>query len=207
MPCIHKAVIGCALTALPGCCSCSDQRPYAEAYPIYIDGHGMKMQGKRWARYCWKCRDYWKQNDAEELQLQRDAANRRDTQAPTWSFPAAMPPSTPVSGRLRGGAGSGTATTTPTGRDQPLTIRPRVYSSTVRNQIERHRREHSTRTASPPLRRASPEVMNEQHWDHVVRKTTSSESSRRILWHQRRNRSRRLPIPNNKHVWTCMGPL
>ena len=164
MPCIHKAVIGCALTALPGCCSCSDQRPYAEAYPIYIDGQGMKMQGKRWARYCWKCRDYWKQNDAEELQLQlqSDAANRRDAQAPTWSFPAAMPPSTPISGRLRGGMASGAGLATSTGWNQSLATRSRAQDSTVRNQIERHRREHSARTASPPLRRVSPEVVTER---------------------------------------------
>ncbi|KIW20543.1 hypothetical protein PV08_01118 [Exophiala spinifera] len=57
--CEHKEHIGCALTALPRCCSCVDKRPLATAYPIYIDGKGMKLQGKRWQRYCWKCRDYW----------------------------------------------------------------------------------------------------------------------------------------------------
>ncbi|KIW51661.1 hypothetical protein PV05_10360 [Exophiala xenobiotica] len=57
--CRHKQRIGCALTALPGCCSCADKRPLATAYPVYIDGQGMKLQGKRWQRYCWKCRDYW----------------------------------------------------------------------------------------------------------------------------------------------------
>jgi len=57
--CGHKQRIGCALTALPGCCSCADKRPLATAYPVYIDGQGMKLQGKRWQRYCWKCRDYW----------------------------------------------------------------------------------------------------------------------------------------------------
>ncbi|KAI1622954.1 hypothetical protein EDD37DRAFT_450051 [Exophiala viscosa] len=57
--CEHKRTIGCALTALPGCCACADKRPLATAYPVYIDGQGMKLQGKRWARYCWKCRDYW----------------------------------------------------------------------------------------------------------------------------------------------------
>lgn len=54
--CEHKEQIGCALTALPRCCSCVDKRPLATAYPIYIDGKGMKLQGKRWQRYCWKCR-------------------------------------------------------------------------------------------------------------------------------------------------------
>ncbi|KIX96830.1 uncharacterized protein Z520_07550 [Fonsecaea multimorphosa CBS 102226] len=33
--------------------------PQATAYPLYIDGQGMRLQGKRWQRYCWKCRDYW----------------------------------------------------------------------------------------------------------------------------------------------------
>lgn len=54
--CEHKEQIGCALTALPRCCSCADKRPVATAYPIYVDGKGMKLQGKRWQRYCWKCR-------------------------------------------------------------------------------------------------------------------------------------------------------
>jgi hypothetical protein len=54
--CVHKQRIGCALTALPRCCSCADKRPLATAYPVYIDGQGMKLQGKRWQRYCWKCR-------------------------------------------------------------------------------------------------------------------------------------------------------
>jgi hypothetical protein len=54
--CEHKAHIGCALTAVSGCCFCSDKRPEATAYPTYIDGKGMRMIGKRWQRYCWKCR-------------------------------------------------------------------------------------------------------------------------------------------------------
>ncbi|KAJ4514458.1 hypothetical protein HRR86_007865 [Exophiala dermatitidis] len=57
--CEHKPIIGCALTALPGCCACADKRPMATAYPVYIDGQGMRLQGKCWQRYCWKCRDYW----------------------------------------------------------------------------------------------------------------------------------------------------
>ncbi|KEF60543.1 uncharacterized protein A1O9_02104 [Exophiala aquamarina CBS 119918] len=57
--CYHKPVIGCALVALAGCCACADKRPIAASYPVYIDGQGMRMQGKRWSRYCWKCRDYW----------------------------------------------------------------------------------------------------------------------------------------------------
>jgi len=54
--CYHKPVIGCALVALAGCCACADKRPIAASYPVYIDGQGMRMQGKRWSRYCWKCR-------------------------------------------------------------------------------------------------------------------------------------------------------
>ncbi|KIW97325.1 uncharacterized protein Z519_02717 [Cladophialophora bantiana CBS 173.52] len=57
--CEHKPTIGCALTAVPGCCACADKRPLATAYPLYIDGQGMRLQGRRWQRYCWKCRDYW----------------------------------------------------------------------------------------------------------------------------------------------------
>lgn len=55
-PCEHKPLIDCALTALPGCCACADKRPIAIAYPVYIDGLGMRLQGKRWQCYCWKCR-------------------------------------------------------------------------------------------------------------------------------------------------------
>lgn len=54
-PCEHKAQTGCMLAALPCCCSCADKRPHATAYPVYIDGQGMKMQGKRWQRYCRRC--------------------------------------------------------------------------------------------------------------------------------------------------------
>jgi len=43
------------LTALPCCCSCADKRPQATAYPVYIDGQGMRMKGRRWQRYCRKC--------------------------------------------------------------------------------------------------------------------------------------------------------
>jgi hypothetical protein len=28
----------------------------ASYYPTYIDGLGMRVVGKRWQRYCWKCR-------------------------------------------------------------------------------------------------------------------------------------------------------
>ncbi|OAL20778.1 hypothetical protein AYO20_11485 [Fonsecaea nubica] len=67
--CEHKPVIGCALTAVPGCCACADKRPLATAYPLYIDGQGMRLQGKRWQRYCWKCRDYWDLHTQSEIHL------------------------------------------------------------------------------------------------------------------------------------------
>lgn len=51
----HKLLTGCMLSALPCCCSCADRRPEATAYPVYIDGKGIRMQGKRWQRYCRKC--------------------------------------------------------------------------------------------------------------------------------------------------------
>lgn len=58
-PCLHKVLTGCMLTALPCCCSCADQRPHATAYPIYIDGQGMRLKGRRWQRYCRRCCDFW----------------------------------------------------------------------------------------------------------------------------------------------------
>lgn len=54
-PCDHKAELGCMLSALPCCCSCADRRPAAAAYPTYVDGKGMRMQGRRWQRYCRRC--------------------------------------------------------------------------------------------------------------------------------------------------------
>lgn len=90
MACGHKASIGCALTALPTCCSCSDRRPLAAAYPVYIDGQGMKMQGNRWSRYCWRCRDHWDREEAEELLRQRYSAHRSINQD-QWEFPAPQP--------------------------------------------------------------------------------------------------------------------
>lgn len=58
-PCPHKASTGCSLLATRACCACNDRRPFAPAYPVYIDGEGIKYQGTRWERYCWKCKDYW----------------------------------------------------------------------------------------------------------------------------------------------------
>lgn len=54
--CPHKASTGCCLTTARECCACTDQRPFAPAYPVYIDGEGIKYQGTRWERYCWKCK-------------------------------------------------------------------------------------------------------------------------------------------------------
>lgn len=54
-PLEHRAVTGCMMTVLPCCCSCADKRPQAAAYPVYVDGKGIRMQGKRWQRYCRKC--------------------------------------------------------------------------------------------------------------------------------------------------------
>lgn len=84
--CVHKSAIGCALTALPGCCHCSDSRPHADAYPIYVDGEGMKMRGKRWSRYCWKCRDHWNQFASTSVS-RGESSNRPLVLDPTWAFP------------------------------------------------------------------------------------------------------------------------
>jgi hypothetical protein len=54
--CSHKGSIGCILSTAPNCCACSDQRPNAPAYPVYVDGEGIRYQGTRWGMYCWKCR-------------------------------------------------------------------------------------------------------------------------------------------------------
>jgi hypothetical protein len=84
--CVHKSQIGCALTAAPGCCSCSDTRPYAPAYPIYIDGQGLKMQGKRWSRYCWRCKDHWNSLD-HQMSPHDNTHSSPLSQEPTWAFP------------------------------------------------------------------------------------------------------------------------
>lgn len=65
-PCEHKADRGCMMTAVPCCCSCADKRPHATAYPMYVDGTGMVMKGRRWQRYCRKC--YGKNHDFHCLQ-------------------------------------------------------------------------------------------------------------------------------------------
>ena len=45
------------------------------------------MQGKRWSRYCWKCRDYWDlENELDLIRAER-TGNRSTIQSPTWSFP------------------------------------------------------------------------------------------------------------------------
>jgi Zinc finger, C3HC4 type (RING finger) len=75
--CSHKPHIGCALTALPVCCSCADQRPVSrDGYPDYVDGVGMTMTSKRWTKYCTRCRDYWHREQSSEL-IHQDP----------WSFP------------------------------------------------------------------------------------------------------------------------
>ncbi len=79
--CEHKHGIGCALTVLPVCCSCADRRPQStEGYPDYIDGIGMTLSGRRWTKYCSRCREYW------------GTEPRRDNVAPareqpSWEFP------------------------------------------------------------------------------------------------------------------------
>src|SRR2546423_2779339 len=54
--CPHKGNIGCVLSTSPNCCACSDHRPNAPAYPVYVDGEGIRYQGTRWGLYCWKCK-------------------------------------------------------------------------------------------------------------------------------------------------------
>jgi hypothetical protein len=54
--CSHKSTIDCILSTTPNCCACDDKRPNAPAYPVYVDGEGIRYQGTRWGMYCWKCR-------------------------------------------------------------------------------------------------------------------------------------------------------
>jgi hypothetical protein len=54
--CCHRVNTGCVLSATNACCACMDQRPNAPAYPVYIDGEGIRYQGTRWGSYCWRCR-------------------------------------------------------------------------------------------------------------------------------------------------------
>lgn len=132
MACRHKSNIGCALTALPTCCSCADQRPLAAAYPVYVDGEGMKMQGKRWSRYCWKCRDYWDLEYGLDLIWAEQTGNRSTIQNPTRSFP------TPRPAAVR--------------RDRQIRMSPldlRGGESTLQTRNHRRRGDPSTRTARP----------------------------------------------------------
>ncbi|KZT51437.1 hypothetical protein CALCODRAFT_503500 [Calocera cornea HHB12733] len=41
--------------SMPRCCSCSDSRPMADRYHVYIDGTGWVEQGRRDAHYCSGC--------------------------------------------------------------------------------------------------------------------------------------------------------
>lgn len=90
--CDHKQEIGCELTAVPICCGCADQRPLSSAYLTYVDGSGMRMEGTRWQKYCWRCRDHWRSQELAEQRLMRSSLNEQ-----TWSFPSAAPTSTTLS--------------------------------------------------------------------------------------------------------------
>lgn len=55
--CDHWISRDCALTSNPKrCCACSDKRPEAPSYSMYVDGIGWIMGAKRWAQYCPGCR-------------------------------------------------------------------------------------------------------------------------------------------------------
>lgn len=82
MACEHKEIIGCELTAVSVCCGCADIRALSQAYPTYVDGSGMRMEGTRWQKYCWRCRDHWR---AEE---QLESSMRISPNDQTWSFPS-----------------------------------------------------------------------------------------------------------------------
>ncbi|ETS78326.1 hypothetical protein PFICI_10388 [Pestalotiopsis fici W106-1] len=57
--CDHWASKNCALTSTPKrCCACSDKRPEAPSYPVYVDGMGWIMGAKRWSQYCPDCRNH-----------------------------------------------------------------------------------------------------------------------------------------------------
>jgi Zinc finger, C3HC4 type (RING finger) len=124
--CNHKSQIGCALTATETCCSCSDQRPLASAYPIYIDGQGMKMAGKRWTRYCWKCRDYWT-NEDETHHQRRPSFSRARSQSPTWRFPPRPGPSTSTRRRR-----------TPSSRPIDVPVAPALMYESVNADLRAH---------------------------------------------------------------------
>lgn len=53
--CPHKAKIGCKLTAVSSCCSCSDKRPQESSYDVYKDGEGLVEDLRRWLNYCPTC--------------------------------------------------------------------------------------------------------------------------------------------------------
>ncbi|KAF7536788.1 hypothetical protein G7054_g4220 [Neopestalotiopsis clavispora] len=57
--CDHWISRDCALTGNPKrCCACSDKRPEAPSYSMYVDGIGWIMGAKRWAQYCPRCRNH-----------------------------------------------------------------------------------------------------------------------------------------------------
>lgn len=57
--CEHKLPTSCRLSSLAGCCACEDERAHAASYSTYIDGVGFVLQGTRWQRYCWFCKEFW----------------------------------------------------------------------------------------------------------------------------------------------------
>ena len=162
MACDHKLGIGCVLTATETCCSCSDQRPLARAYPIYIDGQGMKMRGKRWARYCWKCKDHWNREEVEDERRQRGSAD----QEPTWSFASPRPASNHRTRQRQPPPRSRNEQSYPVPSSEPPLIGMEAQfqglglrggDPTLRLANSRRRRAPNNRTASPQPRREPSE--------------------------------------------------
>lgn len=90
--CSHKEDLGCILTAVPVCCSCADQRPHTNWYAVYVDGQGMTMTGSPWQRYCWRCRNYWRNRTTPEAaSSQPETSSARiapwSDHTPGWAFP------------------------------------------------------------------------------------------------------------------------
>jgi hypothetical protein len=148
-PCEHKQLLRCELTAVAVCCMCADSRPLSQAYPTYVDGSGMRNEGTRWQKYCWRCRDHWKAQDQHE----RSSTISTTDEEPSWSFP----PQTALSPQLSPFAG----TQRRNGRSQRSTLHNPLYAPDS-SETNRH---HEAMPGPSTQRRASRR--NNNVADHI----------------------------------------
>lgn len=137
-PCEHKADTGCMLTALPCCCSCADKRPHATAYPVYIDGQGMQMKGRRWQRYCRRCYDHWQSLN----QNAESSGPPQISNVPIHESPTSIPPATLVSNatlptRFRTGDQPSFHNASTNGHNHPRPRRHRLFPLGTREDVQR----------------------------------------------------------------------